>query len=411
VLGVHTEKDVQTAAGKRLARVFEDELGDITKAEETYRYVLGVEPLDAEALGHLDRIYTSIEQYPELAQVLEQRVRATQEAYELVELSGASVRSTRSSTSPTTRSRVLPHLRRARPRQRPAIRSSSGFTEGSWKISKWCSSASRNASGDSERLTSAQMAHLLADQLGDDRGRDGKRVLVCAARIGRPANPERWQWAELCDVLERHYDIAPDDVARVEVLLRRAKLFSEQLGRDDSALDDYNRVLDIDYANTHALYAISEIWRRRSDPQEIVTSLHQTVDRAAAALPAENLVAIFRELGTLYQSQLLQPYDAIDAWRAARVDPRPRGDGRTENLLRAEARPRPSTQDGPARPTRTRRRRSASTSRSRRSGSTRSARRTRARPPTRRSSSSTGRTIRPSSPWSCSTARRAGASR
>src|SRR6185312_1449397 len=127
------------------------------------------------------------------------------------------------------------------------------------------------------------------------------------------------QWAELCDVLERHFDIASEDTAR-----------------DDSALDDYNRVLDIDYANVQALYAISDIWRKRNDPQEIVTSLHQTVDRAAAALPAENLVAIFRELGTLYQSTLQQPYDAIDAWRRLLgVDPRDfEAMAALENLLR-----------------------------------------------------------------------------
>ena len=64
VLGLHTDKEVQTSIGKRLARLFEEELGDITKAEETYRYVLGVEQLDEEALANLDRIYTSVEQWP-----------------------------------------------------------------------------------------------------------------------------------------------------------------------------------------------------------------------------------------------------------------------------------------------------------------------------------------------------------
>jgi tetratricopeptide (TPR) repeat protein len=148
------------------------------------------------------------------------------------------------------------------------------------------------------------------------------------------------QWAELCDVLERHYDIASEDDSRVAVLLRRAKLFKEQLSRDDSALDDYNRVLDIDYANLEALYAIAEIWRRRNDANEIVSALHQTVDRASAALPPENLVALFRELGTIYQSTLNQPYDAIDAWRKLlEVDPRDfEAMAALENLLRAEER-------------------------------------------------------------------------
>ena len=137
------------------------------------------------------------------------------------------------------------------------------------------------------------MAHLHADRLNDIpaavetwkrvlelRGEDQEALAALANLYERVG-----QWAELCDVLERHYDIAPDDQERVDVLLRRAKLFNERLGRDDSALDDYSRVLDIDYANVEALYAIADIWRRRNDPQELVTALHQTVDRAAAAAP------------------------------------------------------------------------------------------------------------------------------
>ena len=46
-------------------------------------------------------------------------------------------------------------------------------------------------------------------------------------------------------------------------------------GKDLSAyaLDDYTRVLDIDYANFEALYAINEIWRNRGDEQELSRAL------------------------------------------------------------------------------------------------------------------------------------------
>ena len=354
VLGLHTDKAVQTSIGKRLARVFEDELGDITKAEETYRYVLGVEPLDAEALGHLDRIYTSIEQYPELAQVLEQRVRATQESYELVELYGRlgqvyEERLNQPDDAIRAFRRIFDDLDRAND---PAIQALERIynAKGAWTdLRVVLERELENASGDSQEADiRAKMAHLLADQLGDVplAVETWKRVLDLRGEdpeaLGALANLyERMeQWAELCDVLERHYDIAADDQARVDVLVRRAKLFNDRLNRDDSALEDYQRVLDIDYANVEALYAISAIWRRRNDASELVSSLHQTVDRAAAALPAENLVALFRELGTTYQQVLNQPFDAIDAWRKLlEVDPRDfEAMAALENLLRAEER-------------------------------------------------------------------------
>ncbi|HYO94429.1 MAG TPA: tetratricopeptide repeat protein, partial [Polyangiaceae bacterium] len=80
------DAETQSVIGKRLARLFEEELADVAKAEETYRYVLTVVPHEADALANLDRIYSSLEQWEELAGVLEQRAVAAQDAHEKVEL-------------------------------------------------------------------------------------------------------------------------------------------------------------------------------------------------------------------------------------------------------------------------------------------------------------------------------------
>src|SRR5580692_744747 len=86
ILGAHSDPSVQQTIGRRLARTFEDELGDVGKAEETYKYVLSVEPTDPEALANLDRIYLSLEAWAELAKILEMRVQATPDAIDLVDL-------------------------------------------------------------------------------------------------------------------------------------------------------------------------------------------------------------------------------------------------------------------------------------------------------------------------------------
>ncbi|MEJ7733906.1 MAG: tetratricopeptide repeat protein, partial [Polyangiaceae bacterium] len=367
VLGLHSTKDVQTSMGRRLARVFEDELGDITKAEETYRYVLGVDPLDIEALGHLDRIYTSLEQYPELAQVLEQRVRAAQEKatedsapssdadnFELVELYsrlGQTYEEKLAQPDDAIRAyrRIFDELDKNNDGAVRALERIYNDKQAWPELRVVLERQLENASGDSDEADiRAKIAHLVADRLTDTplAVETWKRVLDLRGEdpeaLGALANlyERQEQWAELTDVLERHYDIASDDTARALVLLRRAKLFNDRLGRDDSALEDYSRVLDIDYGNVEALYAIAEIWRKRGEANELVNALHQTVDRAAAQLPAENLVAIYRELGTVYQSTLSQPYDAIDAWRKLlEVDPRDfEAMAAVENLLRAEER-------------------------------------------------------------------------
>src|SRR5690606_39742168 len=87
---------------------------------------------------------------------------------------------------------------------------------------------------------------------------------------------EKGKWAELTDVLERHFDIAESDEERVNILTRRARLFADRLNRDDEALETWQRVLDIDFSNVAALRAIAHVWRTRQDPNEPVAALHRS---------------------------------------------------------------------------------------------------------------------------------------
>src|SRR5690606_23651072 len=181
-----------------------------------------------------------------------------------------------------------------------------------------------NAHGDVEEAEiRAKMAHLAAERLGNVEGaiEGWKRVLEL-----RGEDPEALKalahlyeglgrWAELTDVLERHYDIADSDEDRVHVLSTRARLFDEQLNRADEALEQWQRVLDIDYSNVEALRAIAKIWRRRGSAQELVTALHALVEQGAGQLDAEELVASYRELGRTYATVLEQSYEASEAWR------------------------------------------------------------------------------------------------
>src|SRR5262249_34880047 len=115
-----------------------------------------------------------------------------------------------------------------------------------------------NAAGDvQEAEIRAKMAHLAAERLGNVEGASAgwKRVLDLRGEdpeaLGALAGlyEQQSQWAELADVLERHFDIAESDEDRVAILTRRARLFAERLNRDDEALETWQRVLDIDFSN------------------------------------------------------------------------------------------------------------------------------------------------------------------
>ncbi len=329
VLGAHEDTNVQRTIGLRLARTFEDELGDIGKAEETFKYVLSVDEKDAEALANLDRIYLSLESWADLAQILEMRVKASADVVELVDLYARlgelyEVKLVDLPNAIRAYRRIFDELDKA---HEGAIAALARIYEqqGNWQeLDGVYLRELENASGDAaEADIRAKIAHVAADKLGqpdraietwkavlDLRGEDPESLHALANLY-----ESQQQWAKLVDILEREFDIAGSDEDRVNILTRRARTTSERLGRDDSALEDWNRALDIDYANLAALRAIVDIRRRQGDPNELVSALHQLVDRAASLLEASELIEIFRELGKTYGERLQQPYDAADAWR------------------------------------------------------------------------------------------------
>ena len=329
VLGAHADPVVQCTIGKRLAKTFEDDLGDITKAEETYKYVLTVEPLDQDALANVDRIYQAIESWPELAQTLEQRIKAGGEPLELVDLHARlgeiyETRLTDIDSSTRVYRRIFDELDKAHEATIAALGRIYEQKQEWVLLGGVYERELENASGDSaEADIRAKIAHLAADRLNDpQRSIDTWKVVLDlrgedAEALGALANLYERQamWRELVEILERQNETATDDDTRVNILTRRARVFTDRLQRDEMALTDYNRVLDIDFANLASLRAVAAIRRRANDPNELVTALHQIVDRAAAMVDAEELKEVFRELGKTYGEHLAQPFDAADAWR------------------------------------------------------------------------------------------------
>lgn len=334
--GQDVSADVQAAVGKRLARVFEEELQDLQKAEETYRYVLTVVDGDQESLANLDRIYSSTQQWAELAGVLERRAVLSVDDIEKVELCsrlGKVYEEQLVQTSDAIRifRRIFDDLE---PSNEAAIAALGRIYSATSQWEELMAVYERELEtvvGDvQEAEIRARMARLLAGELGrtdeaiegwkrvlDLRGEDAEALWALADLY-----QQQQQWAELTGVLERHFDIAESDEERVSILTRRARLFSEQLHRDDEALETWNRLLDIDFSNVTALRELASIWRAREDARELVSALHAMIDRAASLLETDEIVGIYRELGKTYGTVLDQAFEAAEAWQnLLRVDP------------------------------------------------------------------------------------------
>ena len=336
ITGETQDDTVKATIGKRLARVFEEELGDVGNAEDTYRYVLSVAPKDVDALAHVDRICLALGKYPELAEILEQRVKATEDELELVELYARlgevyEVQLGKVDDAIRAFRKIFDGLEKGHEGAIGALGRLYAQKQAWNELLVVYERELENAAGDTqESEIRAKMAQLLAEALGDLpravetwknvldlRGEDPEALQALADLYERQG-----LWAELAAILERQEAIAETDAVRVRSLTRRARTFSERLGRDEEALTDWYRVVDVDYANVDALRAIAAIRRKQGDPNELVQALHQTVERASAVLEPAELREVFRELGKTYGDVLVSAYDAADAWtKLLQVDP------------------------------------------------------------------------------------------
>ncbi|MBX3245693.1 MAG: tetratricopeptide repeat protein [Myxococcales bacterium] len=336
-IGLAAEPAHKLVLGKRLARVYEEELADVPRAEETYRYLLGVSDRDEDTLVALDRIYDENGANEALAQVLKKRIQATDMPQDLVDLHyrlGQVLENDlgRTEEAISVYQRVLGELE---PEHAESV---SALQEIYTRQKNWPALQAAFQKeldvvlGDTQRADIyAKMARLASDALSDfERAIElWREVLELRGEDPEALNAlgnifaQQERWAELVEVLEREANAVEHDEQRVAIYADLGRIWYERLGRERSALDSWERVLDLDPSNTDALFHIAEIHRASGQHHDLVDTLHRVVEVGAATLDDATIENVYMQLGHLYNVELQQPLDAAEAYTKA-IDVNPR---------------------------------------------------------------------------------------
>ncbi|MEY4513788.1 MAG: hypothetical protein RLZZ450_5910, partial [Pseudomonadota bacterium] len=331
VVGNGAGSEVKVSLGRKLARIYESELRDVERAEESYRFVLGIDRADEETLEALDRIYVEHVAHEALAEVLKMRVKAARSDFDKVELSfrlgqTLELELGRLDESIGVYGGILKDLDAEH--EGSVLALERAFTaKGDWgNLFATYERALKVVLGDanqadiyakmarlsSEHLSDASRSVDLWKQVLDLRGEDPEALRALALLYTQQSN-----FRDLVDILEREAAVADTDEERIRSLMDLGRVWYERLERARSALESYERVLDIDPAYTPALLAIADIHRRASSTQELVDTLHRTIDVGQAQLEDAALERVHMELGELYDRELKSPSDAVDAYMHA----------------------------------------------------------------------------------------------
>jgi tetratricopeptide (TPR) repeat protein len=323
--------DVKVSLGRKLARIYEDELADVERAEESYRFVLGIDSSDDATLEALDRIYTSHQSYDSLAEVLRLRVKAAESDYDRTELSFRlgqvlEVELGRVDEAIATYQQILSVLDPEHADSIDALERAF-TTKGDWvNLYATYEKALKVVVGDSNQADIyAKMARLASEHLGQvDAAIDTwKQVLELrgedpeALRALGQLYEGQQNYRDLVDILEREVSVAESDEERIRIFSQLGRVWYERLDRARSALENWERVLDIDPGRTEALFAIAAIHRAANDHQDLVDTLHRVIDAGASSLEDTQIEQVYVELGQLYETQLQRPVDAVEAYAHA----------------------------------------------------------------------------------------------
>lgn len=340
----------------RLAASFENDLGNLERAEAALVQVLAEHDADPVALASLDRIYENQRMYENLAGVLRQRISTTDDTDELVQLNlrlGRVYAEALEEIDPAIASYLAVLEQQSRSREALDALERLYFRSERWPELYGVYEKLVDVMGDESGLADcyARMAKLAADALDDRdkavelwgrvvdiRGEDAI-ALSGLADLHEMAG----EWKELTEVLEKQVVATPDPEARIPIYKRLGRIWGEKLSRERNSLESWQKVLEIDPQDVDALRAIAANYRSAGAWEELSQALRRLIQAGqlgGSGIERDELKDLFSQLGELEGETLMRTQDSIDAWREVlELDP---GDFRAlaalERLFMQEAR-------------------------------------------------------------------------
>ncbi len=208
----------------KIAELYEDQLGDLTEAEQRFKAVLEVQSDSLDALKGLDRIYNRTSNYRELLTNLERQVLA----------------------APTPRQKVNLYERMA-------------------------------SLHDEEFLDHASAAECLELILKLDPVNDA--ALTRLERHSRALG----RWDTLNDLYARHAAMTTDPARKVELHMQQARVLQENIGSPNHAARVYERVIEEQPGHGPALEALARLREQAGDARAALTAIEALAETAPTA--------------------------------------------------------------------------------------------------------------------------------
>ena len=321
-----SEKDERVRLRREIARLHESRGGDVKVAFDALAAAFEDDPNDDEILDGLRRLAEQRGSWDEFVNALEKGLHETYDTVRQAQILRL-VAHTRDRRLGDPRAAIDAYSRllEADESDEEALDALEGLytlvSDWDGQIDTLERKANRAAAPDDRKLLFHRIGDIYLDMIGDSgKAIDAYRRAYLEddtdlATIGALENlyEETEQWPDLIEVLGRRLDLESDVAARIEILHRRARVFEEKIGDEFEATTSYQAALSQSPKDAAALDALDRLHDAAKRWPDLLDVLRVKADLAADTAA---LVRIQLRIGALLETELVEPVQAIDTYRA-----------------------------------------------------------------------------------------------
>jgi tetratricopeptide (TPR) repeat protein len=337
-----TEPDEKKQMLFVLGQVYDRELSDPARAIETYQGILDLDPEDVTAIQALDRLYQQTGRWYDLLQILEREVELASATGEIVSLKHRIGQLWEKELKDLGRAvEAYREVLQIDGGHEPTLVALDGLVHGEQEpvLAAQVLEPIYETAGDWERLIDVldvmvqnaddplrrvELLHRIAGyyerQLESPAEafrsfgqalRDDSQNEVTLRSLERLADMTG-AWSDLAQLYETELGKLLDVPRQVDMLLRVARVYEEELGQAERAISTYRRVLEAEPESGQAIHALDRLYQAG----ERWTDLADILRREIRVAPDDaTLVALQFRLGQLYEQSLRDVDNAIEVYR------------------------------------------------------------------------------------------------
>jgi tetratricopeptide (TPR) repeat protein len=326
-----------------LGQVYDHELGDVAKAIETYQAILDIDADELSAIQQLDRLFTAAERWYDLLQNLERQVELAETMPEIVGLKYRIGQLWQHRLQDLARSiesyREALELDAGHHETLAALDGLLHSQEGEPVMAARVLEPIYEASGEYEKLVDVlevmvahsedpdqrveflhRIAGLLEYQLVEIQGAFDAYCRALREDSGNETTLENLPrlaaatgaWRELAQLYGAEADKSLDVPRQVDLLSRLARVQEQELEQSEQAIATYKRILEVDFENREAIYALDRLYSASQRWNDLAEILRKEIQLASSD---EEIVDLQFRLGQVLEQRLNDLSGAIEVYR------------------------------------------------------------------------------------------------